>query len=218
MSTERETPILEVINLRKWFPVGNALLARNRRQVKAVDGVSFAMRRGEILSLVGESGSGKTTVGRTVLGPADPAGGTIRFDGQGITRLRRRELRPLRQRMQLVFQDPFASLNPRMTVERVVSTPLLIHGAEKSAAARRARVEEALRLVGLLPHHAARYPHELSGGQRQRVGIARAHHAPGIPRSGRAGFGARRLGPGPGREPADRAEGDARPHHPVHRA
>lgn len=169
-----QRPILEVEDLRKWFPVGRALLPRNRRHVKALDGVSFAMRRGEILSLVGESGSGKTTVGRTVLRLATPTGGSIRFDGQDITHLSRGELRPLRKRMQLVFQDPFASLNPRMTVERIVSTPLLIHDTEGGAAARRAKVEEALRLVGLLPHHAARYPHELSGGQRQRVGIARA--------------------------------------------
>ena len=173
-ATQEQRPILEVEGLRKWFPVGNALLPRNRRQVKALDGVSFSIRRGEILSLVGESGSGKTTVGRTVLRLVPPTGGRIRFDGQDITDLSRRELRPLRKRMQLVFQDPFASLNPRMTVERIVSTPLLIHGIEGGPAARRAKVEEALRLVGLLPHHAARYPHELSGGQRQRVGIARA--------------------------------------------
>ncbi len=169
-----ETPILEVRDLRKWFPIGGSIFARNRRQVKAVDGVSFAMRRGEILSLVGESGSGKTTVGRTVLRLTDPSAGSIRFDGQDITTLSRRQLRPLRRRMQLVFQDPFASLNPRMTVERIVATPLIIHRDPGGAAARRAKVEATLRLVGLLPHHAARYPHELSGGQRQRVAIARA--------------------------------------------
>ena len=169
-----ETPILEVRDLRKWFPIGGAIFARNRRQVKAVDGVSFAMNRGEILSLVGESGSGKTTVGRTVLRLTDPSAGSIRFDGQDITTLSRRQLRPLRRRMQLVFQDPFASLNPRMTVERIVATPLIIHRDPGGAEARRAKVEATLRLVGLLPHHAARYPHELSGGQRQRVGIARA--------------------------------------------
>ena len=167
-------PILEVRDLRKWFPIGGSIFSRARHHVKAVDGVSFAMRRGEILSLVGESGSGKTTVGRTVLRLTAPTSGSIRFDGQDITHLSRAALRPLRQRMQLVFQDPFASLNPRMTVERIVATPLIIHREPGGAAARRAKVEEALRLVGLLPHHATRYPHELSGGQRQRVGIARA--------------------------------------------
>lgn len=165
--------ILQVENLQKWFPVGGGLFGRGQRQVKAVDGVSFDVRRGEILSLVGESGSGKTTVGRTVLRLTSPTGGAIRFEGQDITTLSRRALRPLRRRMQLVFQDPFASLNPRMTVERIVTTPLIIHG-EGSRAERRDKVAEALRLVGLQPHHAERYPHELSGGQRQRVGIARA--------------------------------------------
>ena len=168
-----EAPILEVEALRKWYPVGGGLFGRGRRQLKAVDGVSFGVRRGEILSLVGESGSGKTTVGRTVLRLAEPTGGTIRFEGRDITALSRRALRPLRRRMQLVFQDPFASLNPRLTVERIVAAPLLIHGIGDRAG-RRDKVAGMLRLVGLQPHHAERHPHELSGGQRQRVGIARA--------------------------------------------
>jgi oligopeptide transport system ATP-binding protein len=167
------TPILEVDGLRKWFPVGGGLFGRGAAQVKAVDDVSFAVKRGEILSLVGESGSGKTTVGRTVLRLTDPTDGTIRFEGQDITHLTRRQMRPLRRRMQLVFQDPFASLNPRMTIGEIVGAPLAIHG-EVARADRAAKVAETLRLVGLSDHFAERHPHELSGGQRQRVGIARA--------------------------------------------
>ncbi len=163
------TALVELRDLRKWFPVGGGLL-RPARQVKAIDGLSLDICRGEILSLVGESGSGKTTVGRAVLRLLEPSGGSIRFDGQDITHLGRAALRPLRRRMQLVFQDPFASLNPRHTVERIVAAPLAIQGEGGG----RARVMEALEMVGLQPHHAARYPHELSGGQRQRVGIARA--------------------------------------------
>ena len=166
--------MLEVRDLRKWYPVGGGFLGRRREMVRAVDGVSFDVRRGEVLSLVGESGSGKTTVGRTVLRLQPPTGGSIRFDGRDITALSRRQMRPLRQRMQLVFQDPYASLNPRMTVERIVAAPLEIHRSGGTRAGRRAKVEQALQLVGLLPEHARRYPHEFSGGQRQRVGIARA--------------------------------------------
>ena len=163
------TPLVELRDLKKWFPVGGGLF-RAARQVKAIDGVSLDIRRGEILSLVGESGSGKTTVGRAILRLLEPTGGSIRFDGQDITHLGRAAMRPLRRRMQLVFQDPFASLNPRHTVERIVAAPLAIQGE----AGGRERVMEALEMVGLQRHHAARYPHELSGGQRQRVGIARA--------------------------------------------
>jgi len=162
--------MLEVRDLQKWYPLGG----RRRDVVRAVDGVSFDVRRGEVLSLVGESGSGKTTVGRTVLRLQTPSAGSIRFDGQDITTLSRRRMRPLRQRMQLVFQDPYASLNPRMTVERIVAAPLEIHGLGGTRVERRAKVAETLQLVGLLPEHASRYPHEFSGGQRQRVGIARA--------------------------------------------
>jgi oligopeptide transport system ATP-binding protein len=166
--------MLEVRDLQKFFPLGGGLLGRRRDVVRAVDGVSFDVRRGEVLSLVGESGSGKTTVGRTVLRLQAPSSGSIRFDGQDITTLSRRKMRPFRQRMQLVFQDPYASLNPRMTVEQIVAAPLEIHGRGGSRAERRGHVEHALGLVGLLPEHRTRYPHEFSGGQRQRVGIARA--------------------------------------------
>lgn len=165
--------LLEVSALRKWFPVGGGLFGGGQRQVKAVDDVSFSLAPGEVLSLVGESGSGKTTVGRAVLRLTEPTSGSIRFEGEDITHLSRRRLRPLRRRMQLVFQDPFASLNPRMTVGDIIAMPLSIQGGHDRAA-RRTEVGAMLDLVGLSARFAARYPHELSGGQRQRVGIARA--------------------------------------------
>lgn len=167
-------PLLEVRDLRKHFPVGGGLFGRGRQQLRAIDGLSFSIRQGEILSLVGESGSGKSTVGRTALRLLEPTEGSIRFKGEDITTLSRARLRPLRRQMQLVFQDPYASLNPRMTVERIVASPLEIHGIGETPAGRMEKVEEALRLVGLLPQHAQRYPHEFSGGQRQRIGLARA--------------------------------------------
>jgi oligopeptide/dipeptide ABC transporter ATP-binding protein len=166
--------LLEVRDLKKFFPVGGGFLSRSKGLVRAVDGVSFDVKRGEVLSVVGESGSGKTTVGRSVLRLMAVTSGTIRFDGQDITRLSRREMRPLRRRMQLVFQDPYASLNPKMTVEDIVGAALDIHGLAANRTERRGKIEAALQMVGLLPQHAQRYPHEFSGGQRQRVGIARA--------------------------------------------
>jgi len=167
------TPLVEVQDLHKSFSVGGPL-SRERGRIRAIDGVSFEIAQGEVLGLVGESGSGKTTVGRTVLRLNEPDSGSIRFDGRDITHMSRRALRPLRPRMQLVFQDPFASLNPRMRVERILSAPLAIHQPGMSRTQRRTRVEEALSLVGLFPSAADRYPHEFSGGQRQRIGIARA--------------------------------------------
>ncbi len=167
-------PLLQVRNLSKHFHVGEALFFSARNTVKAVDGVSFDIERGEILSLVGESGSGKSTVGRTVLRLTNPTSGTICFDGTDITSLSRSEMRPFRKRMQLIFQDPYASLNPKMDVETIVSAPLVIQEPAMSAAMRREHVERSLDMVGLLPGHLRRYPHEFSGGQRQRVGIARA--------------------------------------------
>jgi len=166
--------LLDIADLRKWFPVKAGLFSRARDHVKAVDGVSFDVRRGEVLSVVGESGSGKTTVGRLAMRLLEPSGGAIRFDGQDITHLSRAAMRPIRRRMQLVFQDPYASLNPRKPVSSILSDPLDIHGLAKTPAERRDKVAEALLLVGLRPEHASRYPHEFSGGQRQRIGIARA--------------------------------------------
>ncbi len=166
--------LLEVEGLQKFFPQRGGFPSRVRGQVRAVDGVSFSIGAGETLGLVGESGSGKTTVGRTVLRALEPTGGRIVFDGTDITHLPEAALRPVRRRMQLVFQDPFSSLNPRMTVEQTIAEPLLIHGLAPNAAARRDRVAALLRMVGLAPEQMRRYPHAFSGGQRQRIGIARA--------------------------------------------
>lgn len=165
--------LLEVENLKKYFPIRGGILARMVGQVKAVDGISFSMRSGEILGLVGESGCGKTTAGRVVLGLMPPTEGEVRFEGTDIFRLSREQLRRIRRHMQIIFQDPYASLNPRMTVERIVGEPLHIHFG-MGQARRRERVGELMRTVGLSPDHMQRFPHEFSGGQRQRIGIARA--------------------------------------------
>src|SRR5439155_24556089 len=141
---------------------------------RAVDGVSFAVRRGETRGLVGESGCGKTTTGRCVLQLERPTRGNIVFEGQELTTLGEAELRAVRRRMQVIFQDPYSSLNPRMTVGEIVEEPLAVHRIVTDGTARAARVRQLLSHVGLLPQHARRYPHQLSGGQRQRVGIARA--------------------------------------------
>ena len=165
--------ILTVTDLKKHFTIGSAFFG-GRRIVKAVDGVSFSLRRGEVLGLVGESGSGKSTVGRTILRLMPPSSGKIEFNDRDITHLGRSALRPIRRKMQMVFQDPFSSLNPRMTVEDLLTSPLKIHGLSPEPGARRKRVAELLDLVGLSAAHGARFPHEFSGGQRQRIGIARA--------------------------------------------
>jgi peptide/nickel transport system ATP-binding protein len=166
--------LVEVEDLRVWFPIKSGiLLDRHVGDVKAVDGVSLTVRRGETLGLVGESGCGKSTIGRTLLRLYHPSGGRIVFDGKDITRLGERELRPLRSRMQMIFQDPFASLNPRHSVARIVAEPMRVHGLASRASAE-ARVRELLARVGLPADAATRYPHEFSGGQRQRIGIARA--------------------------------------------
>jgi oligopeptide/dipeptide ABC transporter ATP-binding protein len=162
-----------VRDLRKYFPITAGILQRHVADVKAVDGIDFEIRAGETLGLVGESGSGKTTAGRVILRLADATGGSVTFDGRELIGLSRSELRPLRKEMQIIFQDPYASLNPRMTVGSIIREPLEIHDIAHGAQAE-ARVQELLRLVGLQPQHANRYPHEFSGGQRQRVGVARA--------------------------------------------
>ena len=167
-------PLMEVIGLSKHYPMRRGLvMARNVGTVRAVDGVSFKLFRGETLALVGESGCGKSTTARLVLRLIEPTGGEVWFEGSNITGLRGDPMRKLRRRMQIVFQDPFASLNPRMTVAEILEEPLIVH-AIGDRVARRARVNQLLGLVGLAPYHAGRYPHEFSGGQRQRIGIARA--------------------------------------------
>ena len=169
-----DAPLLQVKNLVKHFPVGGGLFGGRAGVVRAVDGVSFEIRRGETLGLVGESGCGKTTTGRCILQLERPTGGQVLFEGRDLTMLDEDALRPIRRRMQVIFQDPYSSLNPRMTVGQILAEPLAVHGIVADRAARARRVRELLSHVGLLPQHAQRYPHQLSGGQRQRVGIARA--------------------------------------------
>ena len=172
-STGGGQDLVEVRDLYKYFPIHAGVFSRHVGDVKAVDGIDFTIRRGETLGLVGESGSGKTTAGRVVLNLLPATKGEVRFDGRAIGNLGREETRKLRKEMQIIFQDPYASLNPRMTVGDIISEPLHIHHLAKGKDAD-ARVQELLRLVGLQPYHANRYPHEFSGGQRQRIGIARA--------------------------------------------
>jgi oligopeptide/dipeptide ABC transporter ATP-binding protein len=171
--TEATRTLLEVTNLKKYFPIKKGLLSRTVGHVRAVDGVSFAVKEGEVLGLVGESGCGKTTTGRCVLRLIEPTEGSVKFDGREIIGLPFSEMRRLRRQMQIIFQDPYSSLNPRLSVRRMLTEVLTVHGLANGAAARE-RVGDLLRLVGLSPSQADRYPHEFSGGQRQRIGIARA--------------------------------------------
>jgi len=170
-------PLLEVDDLAKYFPVRGGMLARalggEQRVVRAVDGISFAIEPGETLGLVGESGCGKTTTGRLVLRAIEPSRGRIVFDGEDVTALLSSRLLPFRRKAQIVFQDPYTSLNPRMTVERIIGELIRVHRLAANAEVAD-RVRALLEMVGLRIEHAERYPHELSGGQRQRVGIARA--------------------------------------------
>ena len=167
--------VLEVRDLKVHFPVmAGAVMRKQVGSVKAVDGVSFTVRRGETLGLVGESGCGKSTTGLAVLKMLDITSGQVVFEGEDITNHDRARMRPIRRRMQMVYQDPFGSLNPRMTVSDIVSEPFEVHGLPGGRAAHREKVAKLLDMVGLLPDMADRYPHEFSGGQRQRIGIARA--------------------------------------------
>ncbi|HXU43367.1 MAG TPA: dipeptide ABC transporter ATP-binding protein [Burkholderiales bacterium] len=165
--------LLEVKHLSKHFHIPGGI-GRSGGIVRAIDNVSFSIRRGETVGLVGESGCGKTTTGRCVLLLERPTSGSIWFEGVDIAALSPRELRSMRRKVQVIFQDPYSSLNPRMTIGQIIAEPLKVHGIIRDKAKREARVRELLEQVGLLPQHAARYPHQLSGGQRQRVGIARA--------------------------------------------
>jgi ABC-type oligopeptide transport system ATPase subunit len=167
-------PLLEVRHLKVRFPARQNIFSRARAFVKVVDDVSFAIEPGETLGLVGESGCGKTTLGRTILRLIEPTAGEIRFDGHDITTLDGADAKPFRRKAQMIFQDPYGSLNPRMTVGNIIAEPLRIHRLCATRSDERDRVAELLRAVGLAPEHRRRYPHEFSGGQRQRIGIARA--------------------------------------------
>lgn len=165
--------LVRVENLKKYFPIRRGVLRRQVGSVQAVDGISFDIKKGETVGLVGESGCGKSTAGRTILQLLEPTNGKVYFDNQELTALGKTDLRKARRHMQMIFQDPYASLNPRMTVGNIISEPLVIHNIGDSTS-RRERVQELLKLVGLNPYFVNRYPHEFSGGQRQRIGIARA--------------------------------------------
>jgi oligopeptide/dipeptide ABC transporter ATP-binding protein len=167
-------PLLEVRDLVKHFPLGRGVVRRGSGVVHAVDGVSFEVRAGETLGVVGESGCGKTTTARLVLRLTDPTAGSIAFDGEDITHAGGSRLKALRRDMQMVFQDPYSSLNPRQSIGAILSEPFAIHGLARGEGERRRAVQELMEQVGLNPEHYNRYPHEFSGGQRQRIGVARA--------------------------------------------
>jgi oligopeptide transport system ATP-binding protein len=165
--------LIHVRDLVKYFPIKRGVLRKTVGHIKAVDGISFDIYKGETLGLVGESGCGKSTAGRTILQLEVPTAGEVHFAGRDLVELNRNEMRKARRHMQMIFQDPYASLNPRMTVGNIIGEPLTIHGMGDGES-RKARVQELLRLVGLNPYFVNRYPHEFSGGQRQRIGVARA--------------------------------------------
>jgi peptide/nickel transport system ATP-binding protein len=171
-------PLVEVKYLQKFFPItNNSIFARVKGENKAVNGLSFAIEKGETLGLVGESGCGKSTVGRTILKLHEPSSGEIHFNGENITDYSPRKMKPLRTKMQIIFQDPYSSLNPRHSVGEIIGTAFTIHGVESASAGKseiKRLVQELMERVGLNPEHYNRYPHEFSGGQRQRIGIARA--------------------------------------------
>ncbi|MFJ6836707.1 ABC transporter ATP-binding protein [Streptomyces sp. NPDC091209] len=172
-SSENREVLLRVQGLQKHFPIRKGVLQRQVGAVKAVDGIDFEVRKGETLGVVGESGCGKSTMGRVITRLQDPTGGSIEFEGQDITRLSASKMRPLRRDIQMIFQDPYGSLNPRHTIGSIVSAPFRLQGVEPEGGVKR-EVQRLLELVGLSPEHYNRYPHEFSGGQRQRIGIARA--------------------------------------------
>jgi oligopeptide transport system ATP-binding protein len=165
--------LIQVENLKVYFPILGGILQTVRGHVRAVDDISFEIRRGETLGLVGESGCGKTTTGRAIIRLRDVTAGRVRFDGEDLSGMSRGDLRRMRRRMQIIFQDPYGSLNPRMTVGSIIAEPIETHNLARGAA-KDARVKELLRLVGLNPNYTNRYPHEFSGGQRQRIGVARS--------------------------------------------
>lgn len=167
-------PLLSVKNLKTYFPIGKSIFIKNKGFVKAVDGITFHVNKGETLGIVGESGCGKSTMGRSILRLIEPSSGSVQFDGQEVTTLNESALRKIRGEMQIVFQDPYASLNPKMTVGAILGEALSTHRIGKNSTDRKEKIAELLVKVGLSPSHIRRYPHEFSGGQRQRIGIARA--------------------------------------------
>ncbi|MCC3359316.1 ABC transporter ATP-binding protein [Bacillus sp. REN16] len=166
-------PLLQVHNLKKYFPINGGVFGKKIGDVKAVDGLSFFVNKGETLGIVGESGCGKSTTGRLILRLLEPTDGQVLFNDKDVTNLSKLEMRKLRREMQIIFQDPYASLNPRHTVEQILEEPLIVHGIGDKKERKR-RVQEMLEVVGLSSYHAKRYPHQFSGGQRQRIGIAKA--------------------------------------------
>ncbi|MEP6909807.1 MAG: ATP-binding cassette domain-containing protein, partial [Actinomycetota bacterium] len=173
MSEANGAPLVEIKNLKKYFPIRKGVFSRELAHVHAVDDVTLDVAKGETFGLVGESGCGKSTLGRCVVRLLEPTSGDIVFDGRSIGKLGSRALRPVRREMQMIFQDPYASLNPRKRVGTIISDPMKIHGID-DAKKRKQKVEELLEAVGLSPEHYNRFPHEFSGGQRQRIGVARA--------------------------------------------
>ena len=174
-ASNNDDVLLEVKDLKMYFPVSSGMLfQRTVAYVKAVDGLSFTVKRGETLGLVGESGCGKTTTGRCILQLYKPTGGQVIFEGQDLTQLKTKQMRAMRREMQVIFQDPYSSLNPRMTAGNIIGEPLIVHGLVNGKAEYREKVADLLQNVGLNPYMADRFPHEFSGGQRQRIGVARA--------------------------------------------
>lgn len=171
---QNENVLLEVKGLKKYFPIKSGLLKKTVNHVKAVDDVSFQVFEGETLGIVGESGCGKSTTGRTILQLLEPTAGEVRFQGENLSELSKSSIRMKRKDLQIIFQDPFASLNPRMTIREIIEEPMVIFNTYNNSRERKQRVQELMQLVGLRAEHADRFPHEFSGGQRQRIGIARA--------------------------------------------
>ena len=201
--------LLHVSNLKMHFPITKGIVfQRQVGAIKAVDGINFDLYRGETLGLVGESGCGKSTTGRAILQLYRPTEGQVVFEGKDLTQVKGEELRKMRRRMQMIFQDPYASLNPRMTVGSIIGEPLEVHNIGSSKKERQDRVQELLKIVNLNPYFINRYPHEFSGGQRQRIGIAACPGGqPVVHRLRRADLGARRIDPGADHQPAGRSAG-----------